>query len=50
MAKTLRLPADEPLLNIVSYGRGGPGADIRLSPAEVDHIRRTVQRAPEVMV
>ncbi len=50
MAKTFRLPADEPLLNIVSYARGGPRADIRLSPADVDHIRRTVQRAPEVMV
>jgi len=50
MAKTFRLPADEPLLNIVSYGRGGPRAEIRLSLAEVDHIRRTVQRAPEVMV
>lgn len=50
MAKTFRLPGDEPLLNIVSYGRGGPRGDIRLSPAEVDHIRRTVQHAPEVMV
>ena len=50
MAKTFRLAAEGPLLNIVSYGRGGPRADIRLTTAEVDHIRRTVQRAPEVMV
>lgn len=50
MAKTFRLPADEPLLNIVSYGRGGPRANARLSPAEVDQIRRTVQHVPEVMV
>jgi hypothetical protein len=50
MAKTFRLPADEPLLNIASYGRGGPRGEIRLSTAEVEHIRRTVQRTPEVMV
>lgn len=50
MAKTIRLPADEPLLNIVSYGRGGPKGDIRLSAGELEHIRRTVQRTPEVMV
>lgn len=50
LAKTFRLPADQPLLNIVSYGKGGPRAGTRLAPAEVEHIRRTVQRVPEVMV
>jgi hypothetical protein len=37
-------------LDLFSYGRGGPGAAGRLSPAQIDHIRRTVQRVPEVMV
>lgn len=46
---TIRVPGS-PLLDLVSYGRGGPGASGRLSPAQIDHIRRTVQRVPEVMV
>src|SRR5258708_8696845 len=41
----------EPLLDIVSYGRGGPReAGGRLTPAQVEQIRRTVQRAPEAVV
>ena len=40
----------EPLLNIVSYGRHGPGRVDRLSPAQVEQIARTVRRVPEVMV
>src|ERR1700689_4073035 len=39
-----------PLLDIASYARRGPGHRDRLSPAEVQQIARTVQRAPEVMV
>jgi hypothetical protein len=51
MAKTFKLPTEEPLLDIVSYGRGGPREDGgRLTHAQVEHIRRTVQRAPEVVV
>ena len=51
MAKTFKLPTEEPLLDIVSYGRGGPRENGgRLTTAEVEHIRRTVQRAPEVVV
>lgn len=51
MAKTFRLPREESLLNIVSYGssalhENGP----RLTPAQVALVRRTVQRVPEVMV
>lgn len=34
------------LLDIVSYGRGGK----RLTPAQKEHIARTVRRVPEVMV
>jgi hypothetical protein len=39
------------LLDIVSLGRGGAhGAGARLTAEQVEQIRRTVQRAPEVMV
>jgi hypothetical protein len=45
-----RIPG-EPLLDPVSHGRGGPhGAGGRLTPAQVEQIRRTVRRAPEVVV
>jgi len=51
LAKTFKLPTEEPLLDIVSYGRGGPRENGGgLTPAQVEHIRRTVQRAPEVVV
>jgi len=49
--RMFRLPAGEPLLNIVSHGRAGPREYGRpLTPAQIDHIRRTVRRVPEVMV
>ena len=50
--RTFRLPGEGvPLLDIVSLGRGGPhGAGGRLTAEQVEQIRRTVQRAPEVMV
>lgn len=38
-----------PLLDIVSYGRRGPGAP-SLTRAQVEHAGRTVQRVPEVMI
>jgi hypothetical protein len=48
--QTFRIRAD-PLFDIVSYGRGGPsGTGSRLTPAQVEQIRRTVQRAPEAVV
>src|SRR5882672_1486466 len=51
MARPFRLSIEEPLLNIVSYGRGGPRENGgRLTTAQVEHIRRTVQRVPEVVV
>ncbi len=51
MAKTFRLPQEEPLLNIVSHGtsalrENGP----RLTPGQVAQVRRTIARVPEVMV
>ena len=50
MAKTFRLPKEEPLLNIASYARGGPSAASRLTPEQVEQIRRTVHRTPEAVV
>ena len=40
----------EPLLDIASYARRGPGRRDRLSPGEVDLIARTVRGTPEVMI
>jgi MobA/VirD2-like, nuclease domain len=40
----------EPLFNLASYARHGPGRRDRLSPAEIAQISRTVRRVPEVMV
>ena len=37
-------------LEIVSYGRGGPGRSISLSRGQIEQIARTVGRTPEVMV
>ncbi len=45
------LPPDErPFLEIASLGRSGPPGTMRLSPAQIEQIRRTVRRTPEVMV
>ena len=43
------LGRQEPLLNIGSYGRRGPGHR-PLTRAEVEHVSRTVRRVPEVMI
>ena len=49
--RVFRVPEGEPLLDIVSYGRGGPRENGgRLTHAQIEQIRRTVQRAPEVVV
>lgn len=48
--KTLDLGNAKPLLDIVSYGRKGPGRRDRLSLEQLGHIRRTVERTPEVMI
>ena len=42
--------AGQPLLDIGSYARRGPGRRDRLSPAEIERIARTVRRTPEVMI
>ena len=48
--RTFNLRKEEPLLNIASYAHGGSRAADRLTPAQIEHIRLTVSRAPEVMV
>jgi len=50
--RIFRLPGEcVPLLDIVSLGRRGPQeAGGRLNAEQIEQIRRTVQRAPEVMV
>jgi hypothetical protein len=40
----------EPLFNLASYARRGPGRRDHLSPVELQQIARTVHRTPEVMV
>jgi hypothetical protein len=51
--RPIRVPrSDEPALDIWSYARRTPGTDrpLRLTPAQIDQVRRTVTHAPEVMV
>jgi hypothetical protein len=47
--RTVRLRSAKPILDIFSYGRAGPGAR-PLTVSQIDHIRRTVTGAPEVMI
>ena len=47
--RAVRLPTDgRPFLDLLSLGRPGPSG--RFSPAQIEQIRRTVSRTPEVMV
>ena len=49
--RIFRVREGEPLLDIVSYGRGGARENGgRLTPGQIEQIRRTVQRVPEVVV
>lgn len=48
--KTFSLGRGEPLFDLVSHGRPGPGQRMYLSPGEIALIGRTVSRTPEVMV
>ena len=47
----LRIPSDgRPLLDVFSRGRAGPPESAGFSGAQIDEIRRTVGRTPEVML
>ena len=49
--RVVRIPGGAPLLDIVSHGRGGPGeSGGRFTRDQIEQIRRTAQRVPEVMV
>ncbi|HZT03267.1 MAG TPA: relaxase/mobilization nuclease domain-containing protein [Steroidobacteraceae bacterium] len=49
--RPFRFPSDElPLLDLASPGRAGPPPTMRFSPAQIEQIRRTVRKTPEVMV
>src|SRR5580658_1464662 len=49
--RTFRIRVGELLLDVVSYGRGGSGESSgRLTPAQVEQIRRTVGQTPEAVV
>jgi hypothetical protein len=49
--RTFRIREGEPLLDIASYGRGGPrDTRGRLTPVQLEQIQRTVRRTPEVVV
>jgi hypothetical protein len=48
---TFRIREGTPLLDVVTYGRGGPReTGGRLTPARLEQIRRTVRRTPEAVV
>ena len=47
--RVVDLREGQPLLNIASYGRRGPGHRLP-SKAEIAHVSRTVRRVPEVVV
>jgi Relaxase/Mobilisation nuclease domain len=49
--RNFRIRDGEPLLDIASYGRGGPQeSGGKLTPVQLEQIQRTVRRAPEVVV
>jgi hypothetical protein len=48
--RTVDVSGARPLLDLVSLGRKGPGRPDQLSLVELEHVRRTVDRTPEVMV
>jgi hypothetical protein len=49
--RTFRIREGEPLLDIVSYGRGGPReTGGRLTSAQLEQVQRTVRRTPEAVV
>jgi hypothetical protein len=50
MPRVIDLGRGEPLLNIASHGRRGPGQRVSLTAAEVAHAVRTARGAPEVVV
>ena len=48
--RVVNLTAQRPSLDLVSYGRRGPGQLRSLTPSEIAHVSRTIRRVPEVMI
>jgi hypothetical protein len=48
--RIVRIPRNPIALDIVSHGRRGPAAASSLAPEQVEQIKRTVRRTPEVIV
>lgn len=48
--KIIDVASSRPLLDLVSLGRKGPGRRDQLSSLDIEQVRRTVERTPEVMV
>jgi relaxase-like protein len=49
--RIFRIRVGEPLLDVASYGRGGPRETSgRLTPVQLEQIQRTVRRTPEAVV
>src|SRR5213080_268521 len=48
--KAMANPYNEPLFDLLSFARPGPGRRDRLSSTDIPQIARTVGRTPEVMV
>jgi hypothetical protein len=48
--RTFRIGERNPALDIVSYGRRGPGRPVPFSREQIAQLARTVHRTPEVMV
>lgn len=48
--RVIDVTSSRPLLDLVSLARKGPGRRDRLSSLDIEHVRRTVERTPEVMV
>ena len=44
------MPVEAPALDIASHARRGPAESMRLTLGQIEQIRRTVRRVPEVMV
>lgn len=48
--RVVEVPKQQSLFELVSHGRSGPSDRIRLSPAQVEAVARTVRKVPEVVV
>ncbi len=48
--RVVSVPRSPAALDVVSYGRRGPGSARRLAPVQIEQVARTVRRTPEVVI